>query len=206
MINDTFKRIQVRAMAMVQNTSTSTTNANDLLPKVKDWGRTRYDRVMRAFPWPELNRTYNLSVVSGTRDYALRYDLEAIINDLWQNSIPLHWLIRSYFLSENVDRPNMENFAGMSNPVIDFLTEGAIAAKTAEDLAVIGQALDRILLWSFFVVPGGYPVGRRMVYWDRFGYLEPTPELKTAGWHETWWFDEEKSARVDTGIAAIEAQ
>lgn len=135
-----------------------------------------------------------------------KYDFEAIINDFWQNSIPLHWLIRSYFLSQNVDRPNMENFAGISNPAIDFLTEEAISAKTAEDLAVIGQALDRILLWSFFVVPGGYPVGRRMVYWDRFGYPEPTPELKTAGWHETWWFDEEKSARVDAGIAALEAQ
>lgn len=82
MINDTFKRIQVRAMAMVQNTSVSTTNANDLLPKVKDWTRTRYDRVMRAFMWDELVRSYNLSVTSGTRDYSLRYDLESIIK-MW---------------------------------------------------------------------------------------------------------------------------
>lgn len=82
MINDTYKRIQVRAMAMVQNTSTSTSNANDLLPKVKDWTRTRYDRVMRAFVWEELVRSYNLSVTAGTRDYALRYDLESIIK-MW---------------------------------------------------------------------------------------------------------------------------
>lgn len=82
MINDTYKRIQVRAMAMVQNTSTSTSNANDLLPKVKDWCRTRYDRVMRAFPWIELIRNYSLSVTAGTRDYALRYDLEEIIK-MW---------------------------------------------------------------------------------------------------------------------------
>lgn len=82
MINDTWKRIQVRAMAIVQNTSTSTSNANDLLPKVKDWGRTRYDRIMRSFPWDELNRNYSLSVTAGTRDYALRYDLEQIIK-MW---------------------------------------------------------------------------------------------------------------------------
>ncbi len=82
MTNDTFKRIQVRAMAMVQNTSTSTTNANDLLPKVKDYCRTRYDRIMRSFPWNEITRSYNLSVISGTRDYALRYDLEDIIK-MW---------------------------------------------------------------------------------------------------------------------------
>jgi hypothetical protein len=85
MTNDTFKRIQVRAMAAVQNTSTSTSNANDLLPKVKDWCRTRYDRILRAFPWDELNRTYNLSVVSGTRDYSLRYDLESVIK-MWDTT------------------------------------------------------------------------------------------------------------------------
>lgn len=85
MINDTFKRIQVRAMAMVQNTSTSITNANDLLPKVKDWVRTRYDRILRSFPWGELNRNYNLSVVSGTRDYSLRYDLEDVIK-MWDTT------------------------------------------------------------------------------------------------------------------------
>jgi hypothetical protein len=85
MINDTFKRIQVRAMACVQNTSTSTTNANDLLPKVKDWVRTRYDRILRNFPWGELNRSYNLPIISGTRDYSLRYDLEDVIK-MWDTT------------------------------------------------------------------------------------------------------------------------
>lgn len=82
MINDTFKRIQVRAMALAQNTSTSTTNANDLLPKVKDFARTRYDRILRSFPWTELTKSYNLSATASTRDYALRYDLESIIK-IW---------------------------------------------------------------------------------------------------------------------------
>lgn len=85
MTNDIWKRIQVRAMAIVQNTPTSTSNANDLLPKVKDWGRTRYDRILRSFPWTELNRSYNLSVSSGTRDYSLRYDLESIIK-MWDTT------------------------------------------------------------------------------------------------------------------------
>jgi hypothetical protein len=85
MQNDTFKRIQVRAMAMMQNTSTSTTNANDLLPKVKDWVRTRYDRILRSFPWGELNRSYSLPIVASTRDYALRYDLESVIK-MWDTT------------------------------------------------------------------------------------------------------------------------
>lgn len=85
MTNDTLKRICVRAQAMVQNTSTSTSNANDILPKVKDWVRTRYDRILRSFPWGELTRTYNLSVTASTRDYSLRYDLEQIIK-IWDTT------------------------------------------------------------------------------------------------------------------------
>lgn len=85
MDNDTFKRIQVRAQAMVQNTSTSTSNANDLLPKVKDWCRNRYNRIMRSFPWNELVRSYSLSVTASTRDYALRRDLESIIK-IWDTT------------------------------------------------------------------------------------------------------------------------
>ena len=85
MINDTFKRIQVRAQAMLQNTSTSTSNANDLRPKVKDWCRTRYDRILRSFPWNELVRSYSLSVTASTRDYSLRYDAESIIK-IWDTT------------------------------------------------------------------------------------------------------------------------
>lgn len=85
MLNDTYIRIQTRAMACVQNTSRSITNANDLLPKVKDWCRTRYDRILRAFPWTELNRSYNFNLISGTRDYALAYDVEDIIK-MWDTT------------------------------------------------------------------------------------------------------------------------
>lgn len=82
MISDNYKRIQVRAQAAVQNTSTSTSNANDILPKVKDWTRIRYNRILRSFPWTELIRTYSLSVTASTRDYALRRDVEQIIK-IW---------------------------------------------------------------------------------------------------------------------------
>ncbi len=77
--NEIFKRIQVRSQARLQNTSISISNANDLLPKIKDWAGYRYDRIMRVFPWPHLIRDYDLSVVSGTSDYSLRRDLDKVI-------------------------------------------------------------------------------------------------------------------------------
>jgi len=85
MNNDTFKRIQVRAQALLQNTSTSTTNANDLLPKVKEWANYRYDRILRSFPWNEIVRSYNQSIVASTRDYALDRQVESIIK-MWDTT------------------------------------------------------------------------------------------------------------------------
>jgi len=135
-----------------------------------------------------------------------KYDFEVLVMGMWQNDIPLHWLVRSYFRSQNADRHNMRNFSAIRIPAADLLVEEIIAADTQEDLNVFGRALDRIVLWNFFVIPGGYPKGIRMVYWDLFGYAEPVPGMRTTGFHDTWWFDAEKSARVEAGIAALEGR
>jgi hypothetical protein len=144
MTNDTFKRIQVRAQAMVQNTSTSTSNANDLLPKVKDWCRTRYDRILRSFPWNELNRSYNLSVAAGTRDYALRYDLEQIIkiwdtthgNEIIEKDIRDH--VR-FTAIENEVSGNVQT--GQPNHYIDIGSKSVIALlSTADKVQVLSTS------------------------------------------------------------------
>ena len=68
-----------------------------------------------------------------------------------------------------------------------------------------GHALDRVLLWGFYLIPEGHPVGRHIVYWDRFGHPPLGAEhMNWIGFPELWWFDAEKSARVDAGITEIE--
>ena len=133
-----------------------------------------------------------------------KYDFECTLVGYWQNDIPYSYLMRSRFWSRNADRPNMENHAGIKLPVVDFLTEKIIAAPGEAELIDAGRALDRVLLWNFYVIPGGYPAGRRTVFWDRFGYPPPSAGMKGTGYHHLWWFDAEKSARVDSGIAELE--
>ncbi|MGB0963423.1 MAG: hypothetical protein ACPGVY_12065, partial [Mycobacterium sp.] len=66
-----------------------------------------------------------------------------------------------------------------------------------------GRALDRVLLWNFYAIPDGHPVGRHLVYWDRFGHPPLGAEhMNWTGFPHVWWFDAERSARVDAGIAA----
>jgi len=130
------------------------------------------------------------------------YDFEGMVEQIWLNNIPYAAWIRSRFLSNNADRPNMWNFPGVKVPAVDFLVEKVIYAASEEEMNIAGRALDRILLWSFYVVPGGYPRGRKFVYWDRFGF--PSPEsMKWNGWPHLWWIDAEKNTRVDAAIAEL---
>ncbi|MEE8399068.1 MAG: extracellular solute-binding protein [Desulfobacterales bacterium] len=133
-----------------------------------------------------------------------RYDFEATIRTYWQNDIPFSWTMRSRFMSHNANRLNMENYAGINEPAVDFLTKRLIGATTEEEMNTAGKALDRVLLWKFYMIPGGYPEGRRFVYWDRFGFPPPDAGMKWTGFHHLWWFDAKKSARVDAGITELE--
>lgn len=132
-----------------------------------------------------------------------KYDFEVTVSQYWLSNIPPAWRIRSFYRSDNADRPNMLKYAGIKEPAVDFLVEKIIYADTEEEMNVAGHALDRILLWRFYMIPGGYPRGRSFVYWDRFGF--PPPEImKWNGWPHLWWLDEAKNSRVEDGIAELE--
>lgn len=136
MTNDTYKRICVRAQAIVQNTSTSTSNANDLLPKVKDWCRTRYDRIMRSFPWTEILRSYSLSVTASTRDYALRNDLEDIVKiwDATNGQELIARTIQDHVRFTAVDLENVGNVqTGQPNTYIEIGSKSVSALLSTSD-------------------------------------------------------------------------
>lgn len=125
------------------------------------------------------------------------FDFEATVRKYYQFRIPLAGMLRGFFLSANADRPNMDNFAGIKNPAVDFLVEKIIAASSEEEITTAGRALDRILLWSFYLIPGSYPDGRHLVYWDRFGHPPLDQGMNWTGFPYLWWLDKEKSDRVD---------
>ena len=132
------------------------------------------------------------------------YDYDSTVWKFYQFDIPISAWLRSNFLSRNVNMADMRNFSGVDNPVVDFLVEKVIGAKSEPELTAAGRALDRVLLWNFYVIPEGYPKGRHLLYWDRFGHPPLGVEhMDWTGFPYMWWFDEEKSARVDAGIAKL---
>ena len=132
------------------------------------------------------------------------YDYDATVRKVYTWKVPFPTPMKQMFTSGYVDTPTMRNYAGIKSPAIDSLVEIVTKARSEKVMNTAGRALDRVLLHSFYVIPDGHPVGRHMVYWDRFGHPPiGVPHMNWQGIPYLWWFDEEKSARVDAGIAAL---
>jgi microcin C transport system substrate-binding protein len=111
--------------------------------------------------------------------------------------------LRNWFSSASADREFSQNYMNLRNPVVDQLIEKVVVANTPRDFYAATRALDRVLLWNFYVIPTWAQPGFRVVYWDKFGQPENAPRLRREAWLDTWWWDAEKAARVARGIAEL---
>ena len=110
--------------------------------------------------------------------------------------------LRNRFGSPAADEPNSLNWMGIKNPAVDYLIDKVNESRTAEELYAATRALDRVLLWEFYIVPGMGQPGYRAVYWNRFGFIESN-ELSRVPVIDTWWWDPEKEAALSEGLAAM---
>ena len=101
---------------------------------------------------------------------------------------------RDYWSSAAADVPGSRNLAGARDPVVDELVELVIAAPDRKALVERSRALDRVLLWSHYVIPNWHLNAFRVAYWDVFGRPETRPAYGLA--FDTWWIDEAKAERV----------
>jgi microcin C transport system substrate-binding protein len=102
---------------------------------------------------------------------------------------------REFWSSESAKREGGRNLIGIQNPAVDELIELVIAAKSREELVTRVRALDRVLLWDFYMIPHFYISADRLLYWDRFGRPEIVPTEGLA--IDTWWYDKAKAARLE---------
>ena len=79
---------------------------------------------------------------------------------------------------------------------IDVLIERLIFATNRADLTAATKALDRVLLWNFYVVPQWTYGKVRSVRWDRFGRPDPLPKYGFSGFPTVWWWDQARASKV----------
>lgn len=123
------------------------------------------------------------------------FDFDVII-DQWAQSLSPGNEQREFWGSQTADQPGSRNTIGIRNPAVDALIEQVIFAKDRPNLEAATRALDRVLLWNFYVVPQFTYGFSRYARWDRFSHAEPLPKYGRSGLPSLWWFDADKAARI----------
>lgn len=124
-------------------------------------------------------------------------DFDVIVDTFPQSESPGNEQ-RQFWGSDSADKDASRNTAGIKNPTIDKLIDKVVFAKDRAELVAATKALDRVLLWNFYVVPHWHYPFERLAYWDMFGRPAKLPS-QTSGLMQTWWIDEAKARAVAAG-------
>jgi microcin C transport system substrate-binding protein len=124
-----------------------------------------------------------------------QFDFDVIMGS-WGQSLSPGNEQRDYWSSRAADTPGSQNFVGIKNPAVDVLIDRIVFAKSREELVAATRALDRVLLWNFYVVPQWTYPFTRTARWDRFGRPEVLPKYAEPDFLEVWWWDAARAAKV----------
>jgi microcin C transport system substrate-binding protein len=105
---------------------------------------------------------------------------------------------RDFWGSKSADTPGSRNTIGIRNEAIDRLVDTLIAAPDRESLINVTRALDRVLLWSHFVVPNWHNPKAFVAYWNRFGRPAKSARYAPVAF-DTWWIDEARDKALQRG-------
>jgi microcin C transport system substrate-binding protein len=118
------------------------------------------------------------------------FDFDMIVH-VWGQSLSPGNEQKEYWSAETADTPGSDNLAGIKDPVVDRLIDLLIASPDRATLVARTRALDRVLLWSHYVIPHWHIQAFRLAYWDKFG--RPSVVPKYALGFDAWWVDAQKA-------------
>jgi len=121
------------------------------------------------------------------------FDFDMIVGGIGQSLSPGNEQ-RNYWSSTAADLQGSQNYAGIKNPAIDALIDLVISAPDRQSLIIRTRALDRALLWGFYVIPQWHLSYYRIAYWNKFSRPKITP--KYALGFDTWWVDPAKEKKL----------
>jgi microcin C transport system substrate-binding protein len=122
------------------------------------------------------------------------FDFDMLIMIYPEGDIPGNEL-RDYFTCAAAKAPGSFNVPGICDPAVDALVERVVTAQDRATLDTAGRALDRVLLWRWYLVPNWDSLDFRIAYWDRFGH--PDKPIREGFNFDSWWVDPAKAAAND---------
>ncbi|TBV00046.1 hypothetical protein DNJ95_02500 [Stutzerimonas kirkiae] len=123
-------------------------------------------------------------------------DFDLIVSGFGQSSSPGNEQ-REFWHSASADNPGSRNFIGLRDPAIDSLVDQLIAADSRQELVAHTRALDRVLLWGYYVVPNWHIKTWRVAYWNHLQHPDISPDHDVG--LMTWWSKPDaRKAQADT--------
>ncbi len=122
------------------------------------------------------------------------FDFDMIMLIFAQGDIPGTEL-RDYWSCAARDTKGSTNAPGICEPVIDALIAKVVNAENRDDLTAAAHALDRVLLWRYYLVPNWGSQVFNLAVWDRFG--KPGQPIREGVSFDTWWVDQARAAATD---------
>lgn len=122
------------------------------------------------------------------------FDFDMIVS-VWGQSLSPGNEQLYFWGSSSADEKGTYNYIGVKNSVIDDLIKKIIEAKSRHDLVVATKALDRVLLYNYYVIPHWYLPGNNVVYWDKF--IIPNKECIKGVNFLSWGYDEIKAKKLE---------
>ncbi len=108
---------------------------------------------------------------------------------------------RDFWGSATVDQRGSRNLLGVKDKVVDDLIDLVVSASDRESLVTRVHALDRVLLWGFYVVPNWHLSVSRVAYWDKFDRPKQSPKYGVD--FMAWWVDAAKAASLEARKASV---
>jgi microcin C transport system substrate-binding protein len=162
-----------------------------------------YERIMQPFiqNLARIGIQANVRTVIDSSQYKNRtdnYDYDMITAVFGESLSPGNEQ-RDFWGSASADLPGGSNLIGVKDPVVDELIDLIIMTPDRENLITRTRALDRVLLWSHYVIPSWHLSVFRVAYWDKFGRPTTTPKPAYGIGFDSWWIDPEKEAALSRG-------
>ncbi len=101
---------------------------------------------------------------------------------------------RDLWSSAAAATPGSRNIIGIKDKVVDELINLIIAAPDWKTLVARTRALDRVLLWGYYVIPHWHIQSFRIAFWNKFGQPKINPKYGLC--IDCWWADAKKEAAL----------
>jgi microcin C transport system substrate-binding protein len=123
------------------------------------------------------------------------YDFDMALESIGESENPGNEQT-AYWTCAAAQQEGGENVMGICSPVIDVLVDKVINAKDRETQIIAARALDRVLLWNWYLVPNWHLPYFRVAYWNKFA--RPDASIRSGYVFDDWWVDPKLAASTDT--------